>query len=165
MWDWLPEPTAAELEAMAAAAAATSRSRSRIAPFCARIVAAAIPGAKWSRPEVVDGDGGTEFSPSRRHRAGGVIRNTRRNSPWDSEGEWTDETVDEEEHLASEGGVMLPQVQERQSAAWGSDDPQRASGRMHHSKCALLINERATTTIMQFSSVSPCCCVVGRVCM
>lgn len=94
VWEWLPEPSASELEAMAAAAAA--QSRSRIASMCARTIAAVIPGAKYTQPEQ-ETDGTTEFSPSRRHRVVGAHRYTRHNSPWDSEGEWSDETVNEEE--------------------------------------------------------------------
>jgi hypothetical protein len=78
------------------AAAAAAQSRSRIASICARTIAAVIPGAKYTQPEQ-QVDGTTEFSPSRRHRVGRVNRYTRHNSPWDSEGEWSDETVNEEE--------------------------------------------------------------------
>ena len=92
VWNWLPEPSAAELEAMAVAAAA--QSRGRFAPICARLIAAVIPGATYTQPEEAFG-GKTEFSPSRRHRVGN--RDTRRNSPWDSDREWADETVSEEE--------------------------------------------------------------------
>lgn len=94
MWSWLPEPSVAELEALTAAMAAPSRGR--IAPICARIIAAIIPGAKYTKPEEAV-NGAAEFSPSRRQRMGGLNLGARRNSPWGSEGEWTDETVDEEE--------------------------------------------------------------------
>lgn len=94
VWDWLPEPSAAELEAMTAAAAA--QSRGSIAPICSRIVATIIPGAKHMQSEDAL-RGTTEFSPSKRRRADSVNRHARRNSPWNSEGEWVDETADEEE--------------------------------------------------------------------
>ena len=96
------------------AAAAAAQSRGGVAPICARLIAAVIPGAKYTQPEQAS-SGTPEFSPSRRHRVGD--RDSRRNSPWDSEGEWADETVSEEEQPAASFCCGIVRAKDAESMA------------------------------------------------
>eukprot|EP01046_Picozoa_sp_COSAG06_P036213 COSAG06_NODE_3969_length_4708_cov_2.553699_5_plen_215_part_00 len=85
------------------ATAAAAQSSSQLGPLCARIVAAVIPGAKYTPPQL-----GTmaEYSPSRRQRVGASNRSAQHNSPW-ADDEWAEDDEEESESKFSLCGLSL----------------------------------------------------------